>query len=243
MTEPAPAPARPKRRMGWIGRILLAGGSLGTLMGVGLALVFASYKLPSGSMWPTFAVGDRLFASKLAKQPFRGSLMIFRYPEHRGSLFAKRIVGLEGDVVSIKEGAPVINGWKVPRCMVGRATFRDVTMPGDEGKHEGALAVEWLGIATYLVFEEKTSVGTPGEGTEWKVAAGEYFTLGDNRNNSHDSRSWFNGKGGGVPVGDTIGRVVGHEAVVLPPGAEDLGPALAACLAKHPGQTDPPAAR
>jgi len=237
MTEPV----KQRRRMGWVTRILIAGGSLGTVMGIGLALVFGSYKLPSGSMWPTIAAGERLFGNKLAKQPFRGSLMIFRYPEHRDSLFAKRIVGLAGDVVSIKEGQLAINGWKVPRCTVGRAAFHDATVPADEGKHEGTLSVEWLGIATYLVFEEKTSFGAPGEGNEWKVEPGQYFTMGDNRNSSHDSRSWFNGKGGGVPLADTIGRVVGHEAVQLPPGAEELGPALAACLAKRPEQTDPPA--
>ena len=236
MSEPS-ASARPKRRLGWIARILIAGGSLGTLMGIGLALAFGAYKLPSGSMWPTLGVGERLFANKLAKQPFRGALMIFRYPEHRESTFAKRIVGLEGDVVAVKGAQLVINGWTVPRCEVGRATFRD---PSDDAKHEGTLAVEWLGLASYLVFEEKTALGAPGEGGEWHVARGEYFVMGDNRNNSHDSRMWFQGAGGGVPLGDTLGRVVGHEAVALPPGAEELGPALATCLAKRPAETDPP---
>jgi signal peptidase I len=226
----------PKRKMGWITRILIAGGSLGTVMGIGLALVFASYKLPSGSMWPTLPAGERLLANKLAKQPFRGSLMVFRYPEHRESLFAKRVVGLAGDVVRTEKSELSINGWKVPRCSVGRASYLE-TMPGDGTKHEGTLFVEWLGVATYLVFAESNSLAMDGE---WKVAPDEYFVIGDNRNNSHDSRMWFGGAGGGVPLEDTMGRVVGHEGVQLPPGAGELGPALAACLQKRPDQTDPP---
>jgi signal peptidase I len=234
MTEPD---SRPKRRRSWITVLVVAGGSLGTVMGVGLALVFGAYKLPSASMWPTLGMGDRLFANKLATQPFRGSLMIFRYPEHRESMFAKRIVGVENDVVAIKNARLVINGWEVPRCEVGRATFRD---PADDSKHEGTLSLEWLGLATYLVFEEKMAFGAPGDGSEWRVAKGEYFVMGDNRNNSHDSRMWFGGKGGGVPLSNTIGRIVGHEEVKLPAGAEELGPALAACLSRPPQQTDPP---
>ncbi len=237
MTEPD---VRPKPRRRWILVLLVAGGSLGTFMGVVLALVFAAYKLPSAGMWPSLVMGERLFANKLAKHPFRGSLMVFRYPEHRESPFAKRIVALEGDVVAIKDGRLVVNGWTVPRCEVGRASFTD---PSDSMKHDGTLFVEWLGVATYLVFEDKNAGRAPGEGGEWRVAPGEYFVMGDNRNNSHDSRMWFGGKGGGVPRSDTIGRIVGHEDVKLPPGAEELGPALAACLAKRPEQTDPPPAK
>ncbi len=67
--------------------------------------------------------------------------------------------------------------------------------------------------------------------------------LGDNRNNSHDSRMWNMGQGGGVPFGNTLGRLRGHEVPELPANAEGaaaLAPAIADCLAKRPSQTTPP---
>jgi signal peptidase I len=220
--------------MTWVKRLLIGGGSLGSLMGVGLGLVFGVHNLPSASMWPTLPAGERIFTTRLAKQPFRGVVLVFHHPEHREQLFAKRVVGLAGDVVSVKGGEVTINGWTVPRCMVGRASYAEA---GGDGRHEGTLFVEHLGLASYLVFEEKGALAEPGE---WKVAAGEYFVLGDNREGSHDSRMWFGGKGGGVPLEGTTGRIVGHETAELPRGAEDLAPALATCLAQRPAQTDPP---
>jgi signal peptidase I len=236
VTDGAAADRESKGTMRWLKRLLIAGGSLGTLMGVGLGLVFGVHRLPSGSMWPTLQVGERIFTSRLAKQPFRGVVLVFHHPEHREQLFAKRVVGLAGDVVSTSGGELSVNGWNVPRCVVGHASFRDGAS-GDGEKHEGTLSVEYLGLASYLVFEEKGALAEPGE---WKVEPGQYFVLGDNRNNSHDSRMWFGGKGGGVPLADTVGRIVGHESAELPKGAEDLAPALASCLAKRPAQTDPP---
>lgn len=239
MSEPpppstAPPAAPPKRRVGWITRILIGGGGLGTAMGIGLALVFAPFKVPSGSMWPTLKTGERVIVNKAAKQPFRGVFVVFRYPEKRDQLFAKRIVGLPGDVIMVRDGAVTINDWNVPRCQVGRASYSD-----EESKHEGMLFVEFLGTATYLVFEEKASWAGGLQGP-YTVKPNEFFVLGDNRNNSHDSRMWFGGQGGGVVFGDCIGRIVGYEEVRLPGGAEDLAPALAACLAKRPAETDPP---
>lgn len=251
MTEPdappAPAPdltARPKKKLfvRWVVGFIVAGSVVGAASGVALSVVFRAFKLPAASMWPTLAVGDRVFANKRARDPERGAIVVFRFPENREQSFVKRIVGMPGDEVALQGGELTINGWKVPRCNVGPAWYREAG-EGDT-KHEGMIAVEFLGNATYLVFDDASAPDPETQGP-YRVKVGEYFVLGDNRRNSHDSRTWFAGQGGGVPIGDTIGRVRGHDAPELRTdlagiGLAGLAPALAACLAKRPAETTPP---
>jgi signal peptidase I len=261
MTDPAAArlDERPRIRLPrvarWIKIVVVIGAVAGAGLGIAGGLLFSIIKQPSGSMWPTLQVGERLFADRGARQPTRGAVVVFRYPEHPDQSFVKRIVGLPGDVVAVTNGEVSINDWKIPRCVVGKTAYVDEGATGDSGaKHEGTLAVEYLGDASYLVFEDKATIGAPGDGNatsrsdakRWVVAPGQYFVLGDNRNNSHDSRLWFGGAGGGVPFANTRGRLRGHEVPALPAnaeGAEALAPALASCLANRPPQTTPPLAR
>ena len=193
---------------------------------------FLWYRQPSGSMYPAHEVGDTFFANGFERTPVRGQVFVFEFPERRDQLFDKRVVGLPGETVTTKGRAVLIDGWEIPRCMVGKHSYEV-----DGERHEGELEVEFLGDAAYLVFHD----GAPWqlEAGPWLVKEGEYFVLGDNRNNSHDWRLWFAGAGGGVPFGHTIGHVREPAIPPLPRNADGLRPALEACLAKRPQKTMP----
>jgi signal peptidase I len=191
---------------------------IGTLLGVGLGfyfvapivvaillrvLVVEAFKIPSGAMMPTLMVGDHLFADKLVfrkRAPARGEQMIFAYPEHPNQDFVKRVIAVGGDKIEVRGGHPVINGWEVPSCNAGTWSY------DDEGtKHAGDLFVEFLDGNAYLTFYERGGFASDYQGP-WTIEAGHTFVMGDNRNNSHDSRMWFGGAGGTVPPENVKGR-------------------------------------
>ncbi|HEU4412885.1 MAG TPA: signal peptidase I [Polyangiaceae bacterium] len=198
--------------------------SIGVAVAIALLLrvfVIEAFKIPSGSMIPTLQIGDHIFVNKMAYGPLvpwtrlrlfpsmpprRGDVMVFEFPERRDQDFIKRVIALPGDRLEVKDGHPILNGWAVPSCPVGSYTY-----------HEGSsvmtrraeMAVEYLDDKAYLTVYERTFSSNAGE-TQGPYFAkpGEVWVLGDNRNNSHDSRSWFGGKGGGVPFDNIKGRAM-----------------------------------
>lgn len=115
--------------------------------------------IPSESMEETIMTGDRIFGNRLAylfEDPERFDIVIFKYPDDESQRFIKRVIGLPGETVEIREGKVYINGSETPL---------------DDS------------------FTPETPVGDYGPYT---VPEGCYFMLGDNRNNSRDSRMWDN---------------------------------------------------
>jgi signal peptidase I len=185
------------------------------LIAVGVALllrafVVEAFKIPSGSMLPTLQIQDHIFVNKFAYGPTipftktrlydglppkRGDVMVFEYPDPNPRTerqdFIKRVMALPGDTLEVMDGHPKINGWEVPHCKVGRYLGAE-------------LFVEYLSDYSYLAtFEEGARRGKEGP---YVAKPGEVWVMGDNRDNSHDSRAWSHG--GGVPFANIKGRAM-----------------------------------
>jgi signal peptidase I len=253
------------------------------LIAVGVALllrafVVEAFKIPSGSMLPTLQIQDHIFVNKSAYGPTvpwtelrlladlppkRGDVIVFEYPDenprNESQDYIKRVIALPGDELRVEGGHPIINGWTVPSCRVDSYEFFE----GEElGTKRGELFVEYLGDYAYLtLFEDDRSDGKQGP---YYVKSHEVWVLGDNRNNSSDSRAWFGGRGGGVPFPNIKGRamfvwlsfasngsmtfdrlftnVMGKPR--LPKGApDDVVQRIEQCLRERPSETVPPPPR
>jgi len=173
------------------------------------SFVVEPFRIPSGSMIPTLLIGDFILVNKFdygirlpvlnrkvieLGQPRRGDVVVFRYPLDPSTPFIKRIVGLPGDTVRYIDKALYINDQRVDA--VSEGTFVGVR---SAATHTGAMMFkEHLGDVEHEILL------TPGAGSpngEFKVPAGHYFVLGDNRDNSRDSRYW-----GYVPDQNLVGR-------------------------------------
>jgi signal peptidase I len=234
--------------------------------------VVEAFKIPSGSMIPTLMVGDHIFVNKFSygpaipfthtrlwtsMPPKHGDVMVFAFPEHPEQDFIKRVIAVEGDKLEARGGHPIINGWEVPSCRLGTWTYNDYDSPIT--RHEGDLYLEYLGDESYLTFYDRASGAFPELQGPYFAKSGEVWVMGDNRNNSHDSRMWFGGRGGGVPFENIRGRalfvwlsvsdngmdwsregapVMGRPR--LPPAAKGLEPQLEQCMKNRPAVTNPP---
>jgi len=173
------------------------------------SFIVAPFVIPSSSMVPTFEVGDYLFVSKYnygLRVPFtdiqwlksdaeRGDVVVFDYPEDRSKDYIKRIVGVPGDVIEYRNNSLFVNGKKMPLTELGVHSY----FMGNHAVDVSGLFEEDLTGIKHHVLRKDYSI----RDGKWKVPAGKYFVLGDNRNNSRDSRFW-----GFVPQEYLVGKAV-----------------------------------
>jgi signal peptidase I len=161
------------------------------------AFVVEAFKIPSGSMEGTLLVGDFLLVNKLvygAEVPFthrhlpaihaprRGDVIVFQWPSDPTKNFVKRLVGLPGDTLSMDEGVLLRNGVRLEERYV-KHIEPGVDPAGDDFRWQ----------RDHLVQTAEASVGYHPSRNNWGplvVPAHHYFALGDNRDNSLDSRYW-----------------------------------------------------
>jgi signal peptidase I len=143
-----------------------------------------SFQIPSQSMLPTLLVGDRLVADGWAywgKDPKRGDVIVFDYPRDPKIKYVKRVIGVAGDIVELRQGELYLNGKMVPQRRSGKPnTF--------ENGWEHVEYIENLEGVEHPIFRvQPMQVSDFGPVT---VPEGQFFTLGDNRDRSNDSRVW-----------------------------------------------------
>lgn len=185
------------------------------------SFLYEPFHIPSGSMLPTLKVGDYLFANKfaygysahsfpfglasfkgryLAKHtPARGDMVVFKLPSDTSIDYIKRVIGLPGDTIQVLNGRLFINGHQVERKFIETES----TTKGDETTQMTKYLETLPGGVTHFIYEE--SDYAPLDNTEvFTVPSGHYFMMGDNRDNSQDSRVEY--AVGFVPLDNFVGR-------------------------------------
>ncbi|SPB18353.1 peptidase S26A, signal peptidase I [Caballeronia novacaledonica] len=188
------------------------------------SFIIEPFKIPSGSMVPTLLVGDFILVNKYEyglRMPItntkltngsplkRGDVVVFRYPKDESVDYIKRVIGLPGDTVAYEDKKLTINGKPVPETplpdyfddeRIGYAKQFEEDLDGRKNR-----ILNNPQVPPFVVgaddFPFRDNCNYNAQGVTCKVPPGNYFMMGDNRDNSADSRYW-----GFVPDSNIVGR-------------------------------------
>lgn len=191
----------------WVPAILI-------VLGVRAAVV-EPFRIPSGSMIPTLEIGDHLLVTKFSyalkaplplmdvnlvqrRLPERGDIIVFKYPPNPEVDYIKRVVGLPGDVIEVKDNVLYINGEEQKQTLVSDQSFRNSACHSTKVTHYK----EQLGDLQHDIYRNlplaQSGLANFGPFT---VPENQVFGMGDNRDNSSDSRAWE-----GIPAENIKGK-------------------------------------
>lgn len=183
-------------------------------------IAYEPFNIPSGSMIPTLLIGDYLFVSKFSygythyslpwspklfsgrifgSMPERGDVAVFKLPSDNETDYIKRIIGLPGDRIQVRNSVLYLNDVAVPREQVADFTYTDSA----GGEQRVAQFVETLPNGKRFTTLDRTSDGLLDNTPVFIVPEGHYFGMGDNRDSSLDSRTQ---QVGYIPEENLIGR-------------------------------------
>ena len=170
------------------------------------SFLYEPFQIPSGSMLPTLKVGDFILVNKYHyglrtpvgnitfvenNSPVRGDVVVFKYPKNPSIYYIKRVVGLPGDEIVYKDKVIYVNGEPQAQELIAQ-------LP--PAQPERLLVSETLGEFEHEIYQDINARNMQGG---WIVPEGQYFVMGNNRDNSNDSRYW-----GAVPDELLVGKAV-----------------------------------
>ncbi len=175
------------------------------------SFIFEPFRIPSGSMVPTLLVGDFILVSKFSYgvrlpvihkkilqtgEPETGDVAVFRFPDNPRLDYIKRVVGVPGDTVEYRDKMFFVNGEEV--LISGETLYSEIK--SDASYPRSLVRSESLGSTDHQILVNPLAPAGFTAG-KWTVPDGHYFLVGDNRDNSNDSRMW-----GFVPEENLVGK-------------------------------------
>lgn len=170
------------------------------------SFIVEPFQIPSSSMVPTLEIGDYILVNKFSYglrlpvlktkilevgEPKRGDVIVFFPPHKKNVYFIKRVIGLPGDRVQYRHKVLYINDERIEQVFLARLGPMQTT----------ELAMEKLGAVEHYIYKQMDSYSRTADEFDIVVQPGHYFMIGDNRDNSADSRFW-----GQVPERDIVGK-------------------------------------